>query len=125
MFTAVIWAKKTQKPQPRSLIHFNLHKSSNIEGKEKSVREKKRSGWNIFISVQVNNFPLDLRKTGSLWGLLEELSTGHKAERVSTFYITETESKKERETERMYGGVSYDKELGNENSDRVIEGREE
>ncbi len=29
---------------------------------------------------------------------------------------------KERETERMYGGVSYDKELGNENSDRVIEG---
>lgn len=97
--------KSLRPPHPCSLIHFNLHKSSKI-GKREVCEEKKGSRWNIFISVQVNNFPLDLRKAGKSLGPIRRAfywPQSRKSQHILHYWDREQESVcvRERQTECM------------------------
>jgi len=65
------------------------------------VREKKkRSGWNIFISVQVNNFPLDLRKAGKSLGPIRRAfywPQSRKSQHILHYWDSEKERARERD----------------------------
>lgn len=79
--------------------------------------KKKGSRWNIFISVQVNNFPLDLRKAGKSLGPIRRAfywPQSRKSQHILHYWDRDQESVWEGETDRTYGRASYDKSLRRE-----------